>query len=129
MDNIKKTILEYARDNLGTEPEKPWRKYPGYIVLRHDNNKKWYAVIMTVDKDKLGIKGDGTAEIINVKCDPVMVDSLQKNDGYFPAYHMNKSHWVSIILDGTVPKDEILNFVSISFDITAKKYPKSKKER
>lgn len=116
--SIKDNIIKYAMENLKTKPDTPWMKYPDNIVLRHNGSRKWYALIMKIQTDKLGIEGNSTADIINVKCDPILVNSLVKNDGYFPAYHMNKTHWITIILDGTVKEKEILNFLNMSFDRT-----------
>lgn len=116
--SIKDSILKYAKEELETKPETPWIQYPDDIVLRHSNNRKWYAVIMKIPMNKLGIESKDIIDIINVKCDPILVSSLLQNSGYFPAYHMNKTHWVSILLDGTVSKNEVINFLNISFNKT-----------
>lgn len=117
---IRNKILQYAIKTFETSPEHLWIKYPNYVVLRHKHNSKWYAVIMDVPKEKLGIQGDGRIDILNVKCDSVIIDSLLNKTGFFPAYHMNKKNWITIILDGSVSIDEILNFLNLSFDITKK---------
>lgn len=85
----------------------PWEKYEGYGVYKNKNNAKWYALIMQVNANKLGLKQDEMIEIINLKLEPSLIASLIDNKHFFPAYHMNKINWVSIRLDDTL-KDEII---------------------
>ncbi len=115
---IRADILKYAKENFNTEPDHPWEKYPEHIVLRHKDNFKWYALLMEVSKDKLGLCGDENVDILNIKCDPILIGSLLDNNGYLPAYHMNKEHWITIVLDGSVSSDEIFNLLNMSFEMT-----------
>lgn len=75
------------------------------------------AVIMNVEKSKLGLNGDGTVEIIDVKCDPEMTGMIIQTYGFLPGYHMNKQHWITILLDGTVGESKILDFLDMSYDL------------
>lgn len=77
---------------------------------------------MDVQKHKLGIQGNEQVDILNIKCDALTIGSLIKNKGFMPAYHMNKEHWVTIILDGSVLKNEIFNLLDLSFELTNKKH-------
>ncbi len=74
--------------------------------------------MLVVEKNKLGIDSDDRVDILDVKCDPILIGSLIQNEGYFPAYHMNKTHWITILLDGSVPKEEIFNLIDLSYDLT-----------
>ena len=114
----KETILEYAREHFGTEPEYLWTKYPTYCVLRHTKNQNWYAVFMNVPRNKLGLPGKEEVQILVIKCGSILLGSLLLNKGFLPAYHMSKSNWVTILLDGSVPFDEIVNLLEISYDLT-----------
>ena len=111
-------ILKYAEENFNTKPEHLWAKYPEYEVLRHSRNGKWYAIIMDIPQNKVGLTGDETIDVLDVKCEPDMVSFLTSQKGYAPAYHMNKKHWLTIILDGTVEDSEIYNLLDISFELT-----------
>ncbi len=113
-------ILRYADENYHTKSEHLWAKYPNYEVLRHGHNNKWYAVIMDVPRHKVGLTGDEIVDILDVKCEPDMIASLSAQRGFYKAYHMNKQHWITIILDGTVRDDEILGMVDISYEMTKK---------
>lgn len=76
-------LKQYIFDNYSTEPDYPWMKYPRYEVFRHDSNKKWFALIMDVQKNKLGLKGDEPLDVVNVKCDPILIGSLLNGQGFF----------------------------------------------
>lgn len=123
----RQDIFLYAKKFFKTEPEFLWRSSPGNAVLRNADNRKWYAIIMDVPRYKLGLEGTEPIDVLDVKCNPLMLGSLLMNDGYFPAYHMHKGRWISVILDGTVPKDEIFSLLNISYDITAKERGKKQK--
>lgn len=114
----REEIFAYVKERFGTEPDYPWFKYPNYAVLRHENNQKWYGLIMSVSKIKLGLTGIGSAEILNLKCDPVLNSLLRSQEGILPTYHMNKEHWITIVLDSSYPKEEIYNLINLSYDLT-----------
>ncbi len=116
----RQQIFDYAKEKYGTTPEYLWTRYPSYAVLRHSDNKKWYGVVMTVSKNRLGLQGTDAVDILNVKCDPVMIDMLRQSSGFLPGYHMNKANWLSILLDGTVSDEQILDLLDLSFQMTAK---------
>ena len=95
-----------------TTPEFLWKKYPGYGVFRNKKSGKWFAIIMNIDKSKIILNQKGEIEILNVKLND---DKYLKQKGIYPAYHMNKKSWVTIILDDTLKEEEILNLINISY--------------
>ena len=102
MEELKREeIYEYVKKQYGTVPEYLWKESPESAVLRHPNGK-WYAVLMQVEKSRLGLEGDTKVDIIDVKCDPDMVGLLTQTYGFLPGYHMNKKYWITMLLDGTV---------------------------
>lgn len=103
------------------EPDHPFPKDFESAVFRHRGNQKWFALIMRVGRDKLGLSGEGGIDIVNVKTEPQMAASLVGSGGIYPAYHMNKTHWVTVLLDGSVPDNTVKNLVDISFSLTAPK--------
>ena len=119
-------LIRYAGETFGSEPEYLWARTPEAFILRHAAGGKWYAVVMSVRRDRLGLAGEDPADILNVKCGELLLGSLLGRPGFLPAYHMSKSQWVSILLDGTVPAEEIRDLLNISFDLTGrmKKAPK-----
>lgn len=123
----KQDILEFVKEKYNTLPEFLWQKYPGYAVLRHSDNQKWYAVIMDVPREKLGLKGSDKVDILDIKCDPLMYGSLIMDKGIFPGYHMNKGNWISVLLDGSVDKEKALILLEMSYDLTQSKKEKQRK--
>lgn len=117
-NELFKTLTEL----YGTEPDYPWHDWNA--VLRHTNNKKWYAVVLEVQESKLGLTGDRIVDALNVKCDLQLIGSLRQQHGFYPAYHMNKDSWISILLDGSVPAEIILNLVDMSYQLTKEKIVK-----
>ena len=123
--NIRDEIFKYAKENFGSEPEYLWQKDPNSAVLRNNSNSKWYAIIMNISKRTLGLKDDKNTDILNVKCDPIMIGSLVDNKRYFRAYHMNKEHWITLILNGEIPLQEIFSMINLSFEIVNTKKKKN----
>lgn len=112
---------QYIVDTYGVTGEFMWEKYPSFAVYRHENNKKWFAVIMEIPKSKIGLNDDGTVNVVNLKCDPLLIGSLLLEDGIHKGYHMNKNYWITVRLDGSVDEDKIKWLLDMSFDLTAKK--------
>lgn len=92
-------IFQYVEDQYGIQPEYLWSKYPSYAVLRQPQNHKWFAILMDVSADKLGLLTKQSVPIMVIKLEPETVESLQADPAFLPAYHMNKIHWVSARLD------------------------------
>ncbi|MDO4466650.1 MAG: MmcQ/YjbR family DNA-binding protein [Bacillota bacterium] len=114
-------ILEYVKEKYGTEPDYLFEKDPGHAILRHPEKKgkrKWYGLILDVPWKALHIQKDGYVDILNVKASPDMVEFLKHQDGFLPAYHMNKNHWISIVLDDVVPFDIIMKCLDESYYLT-----------
>lgn len=119
MDRITdRRLFDHVMEYYGAEPEYLWTRTPDAAVFRRSDNKKWFALIMTVQACKLGMDSDRRVRILNVKCDPLMSGSLIKKEGYYPGYHMNKQSWISILLDGTVPEEEVISAIDMSYSLT-----------
>lgn len=86
-------------------------------VFRKGKRKKWYAVVMNISRSKLGLKSDEKVAVLNVKLNPNEIALLTDHTVYFPAYHMNKKHWCTIILDGSADIDEVCYRVEQSYNI------------
>ena len=111
-------VAEFIRDSLGGEPEFLWEKFPDYAAFRRKDSRKWYALICAVERFKLDHSSEDRrkVEIINVKIDSSKVGEILSLDGYYPAFHMNKKSWVSVILDDTLPDGEIFSRIRESYD-------------
>lgn len=113
----KEQILSFILTKYGATPQYLWQKYPNYCVLRHGEKGKWFAVIMEIPKSKLGLSGEETAVIADVKCGPVLMGSYIGKKGVFPAYHMNKTHWLTLLLE-SADEEDIKELLDVSFHLT-----------
>lgn len=124
---MRETIFAYIKKKYKVSPEYPWAKYDGNAVFRHSDNKKWFALVMGVEKDKLGLSGAEYVDVINLKIDDMMFrDILVQQEGILPGYHMNKEHWITVLLDGTVEEAKVYDLIDVSFTATASKKKKAK---
>lgn len=111
-------LLEYVAERYGTKPEYLWERWPNYAILRHASNRKWYAGIFDVPAVKLGLPREGKVDTLNVKCDPDDALVLRLHDDILPAYHMNKENWISVLIDGNVPRPLLEELVEMSYRLT-----------
>ena len=116
-DIFEKHIFE----KYGVMPECPWARYPENRVFRHGDNKKWFALTMTIPISKLGVDEDRAVDVVNLKLTEEVLDIALCDLGIFPAYHMNKTHWISVLLDGSVDSDIVKILLENSFRATLKK--------
>jgi len=113
-------VFAYAAEKYGIQPEYPWVRYPEYAALRHRDNQKMFALIGRIEKSRLGLPGTESVDILNVKLnDPLLVDLLLQQEGYLRAYHIRSVNWITVLLDGTVPLQDICRWLDVSFLATA----------
>ena len=117
----RQRMIKHLQEQYGTEPETLWPRYPNHLVFRHPASRKWYAIAMRIPQNKLGLADERSVDILNVKCSPMMLGSLLGEKGFFPAYHMNKKSWLSILLDESVADETIFFLLDWSYDSTASK--------
>ena len=119
----KQELLEYCLDTYGTSPDYPFDDHLETAVFRHTGNKKWFALVMRVSRRKFGFDSDEVIDVVNLKLPTEMFGSFGAADGVYPAYHMNKLHWISVLLPDA-PDDVVQFLVNVSFEAT--KTPKKK---
>lgn len=114
-------LKRYILETYNADADHPWPRTPNHEVFRHSNNQKWFALLLDLPKSKLGLTGETRIDVVNLKCDPILVGSLRAENGFFPAYHMNKDTWITVALDGSVPDDKLKALLDMSFFATATK--------
>ena len=123
----RQTVFDYIQKKYKVQPEYPWRRYDSNAVFRHADNNKWFALVMDVPGDKVGVASSDYVDVINLKVDDMFFrDQIIQEDGILPAYHMNKLHWISVLLDGTVPEEKVCELIDMSFLATASAKKKEK---
>lgn len=124
---MRRNELEaFIMETYNAEADYPWRKSPNHAVFRHCSNRKWFALIMDVPKNKLGLQGEELLDVVNLKCDSILIGSLRGEPGFFPAYHMSKDNWITVALDGSAPDDKIKMLLDMSYQATAPKVRRRK---
>ena len=113
----KQQFLEYCLNTYGTSPDYPFDEDFETAVLRHADNRKWYALVMRVSRRKFGFDNDEVIDVVNLKLPTEMFGSFGVADGVYPAYHMNKLHWISVLLSNA-PDDIVKFLVNVSFEAT-----------
>ena len=121
----KQTFLEYCLNTYGTSPDYPFGDWMESAVLRHADNRKWYAIVMKVSRRKFGFDSDEIIDVVNLKLPTEMFGSFGAADGVYPAYHMNKLHWISVLLPDA-PDDVVQFLVNVSFEATKDKRKRKK---
>ena len=114
-----KRIMTLVQENYEDQLEYLWEKSPDTAVLRHDDNQKWYAVLMKISWEKLDKSREGQVEVVNLKHDQVADLLVEK--GIYPAFHMNKRYWISLPLDDTLTDEKVLELFERSWFLTSKK--------
>lgn len=116
----REDFLAHCLATYGTSPDYPFADDLHTAVLRHATNGKWYALVMRLAPKRLGLTGEGHLDVVNLKLPVEMCGSFSPEDGVYPAYHMNKLHWVSVVLGEAT--DRLIQFLlHASYQITKEK--------
>ena len=121
----KQQFLNYCLTTYGTSPDYPFEEDFVTAVLRHADNRKWYALVMRVSRRKFGFDSDEIIDVVNLKLPTEMFGSFGADDGVYPAYHMNKLHWISVLLPDA-PDDVVQFLVKVSYEATKDKRKRRK---
>ena len=113
-------VAQYALNTYGDELEFLWADLPDCAVLRRKDSRKWYAIIMTVGKNKFGLNGRDKVEILDIRVNPEELPRIIDNQSFCAGYHMNKKHWLTILLNGSVDIQTIYKYIDFSYTLAKK---------
>ena len=122
----KQEFFNMCMDSYNTSPDYPFEDDFETAVLRHADNRKWFAIVMQVSRRKFGLDSDEIIDVVNLKLPTEMFGSFGAADGVYPAYHMNKLHWISVLLSDA-PNDVVKFLTNASFEATKSKIKRGKK--
>ena len=123
----KQAFFDYGLNTYGTAADYPFEEDFETAVLRHGGNRKWYAIVMRVSRRKFGFDCDEVIDVVNLKLPLEMFGSFGPSEGVYPAYHMNKLHWISVLLPDA--ETDLVEFlVNASFEATKDKKKRKKHE-
>ena len=119
----RKEFEEFVFDTYGVRANYPFEDDFVTGVFRHESGK-WFALAMNISEKKIGHSGDRQIDVVNMKCAPEVIESMAGVEaGIYPAYHMNKVHWLTVALS-ECDVDTIAWLLNISYDLTKKKTKK-----
>lgn len=131
MESQYKRIADLIFKKYGEKPDFPWREFPDYEVFRHRGNRKWFGLVMNIPPERLYAKdsseklrlpekltGKKEIHILDLKMPSSEIPALDKEEGIFPAYHMNAGYWISVLLEDILPDSSIMELVEKSYNIT-----------
>ena len=111
----RQQLIDYVAEEYGVLPDNPFKGDFVSAIFRHKSNKKWFAALLQVKRDKIVKGSDKVVEVLDLKCDPMLRPAVLKFKGVYTAYHMNKKHWYTICLDNSISSDEICRRLDISY--------------
>ncbi len=118
--NIKSAVVNHIKERYNVIPQAPWDEYPHYLTFKHPKSDKWFALIMDVNMDKLVKNKNYVVDIINLKAPPTFVEKIIDNKNIFPAYHMNKIHWYTVVLNKGIKLEKLMELIDISYNSVKK---------
>ena len=117
--DYRKLLLDYVKEKYGTIPEEPWEDN-NHATIKTTNTKKWYGIFMSIPYKTLGLEKHGKIDVLNVKADPEIIENLIDKKHFFPAYHMNKKYWITILLDSDTDVNLVKSLIDESFKLVEK---------
>ena len=108
-------------DSYNVKADYPFEEDFETGVFRHEDSGKWFAIAMNIRYSKIVPGREGSIDVVNMKCAPEVIESIAGVEpGVYRAYHMNKTHWLTVALDGSCDEDMICWLLGISYDLTKK---------
>ena len=117
--DYRKLLLDYVKEKYGTIPEEPWEDN-NHATIKTSNSKKWYGIFMSIPYKTLGLEKSGKIDVLNVKLNPDLIENLIDKKHFFPAYHMNKKYWITILLDSDTDLNLVKSLIDESFKLVEK---------
>lgn len=114
-------LLQYIQQEYVCNVKYPWERYPDYMVVRRRDNQKWFAGIFAIKGYQVGHDTNKPMNIVNLKCESDLITNLIHENGIYPAYHMNKTHWISVDIEGYEDIEKLKILVDMSYRLVGHK--------
>ncbi len=114
-------LIKYVKEKYQDDLEFLWEKFSKNAIWRNKTNQKWYGILLTIPSEKLGLEKQGEIEILDIRCPQENIVKVIDNHSIFPGYHMNKNHWITILLNDSITTEEIKKYMDQSYQISLKK--------
>ena len=117
LTDVRSLVFDHVREKYGTVPARPWGDHDEYYTLNVQKNGKWYGLVMYIPYKALKVEKEGKINVMNIKLSPENIASVVDNIHYFPAYHMNKKYWISVILDKDLDMEKLFSLIDESYSL------------
>lgn len=117
--DLKDDYISWIKNQFGAEPDFPWPDTPDYCVFRCPN-EKWFALVMRIKYKQLGLTGDENVWVVNMKADKTEIPNLIDHKSIFPAWHMNKKHWITVLLTAVTDFEKLCKLTQKSYELVSK---------
>ena len=113
-----KEVIKYIKEKYDDDLEFLWEKFDNNAIWRNKRNNKWYGLLLAINRNKLGFDSNEEVEIIDLRYQKDMVDDIIDNKSILKGYHMNKRSWITIILDGSININKIIELIDNSYELS-----------
>ena len=114
-ENYIPEITQWVQEEYGSPLEFLWKDSPDAVWRRQDT-RKWFGLLMLISKKRLGDFGEEKVTVLNVRADREAVNEIADGKSFFPAYHMNKKSWITLLLDGSIPAERVRGMIAYSYE-------------
>ena len=113
---VYEDILCYVKGEYNSTTVQPFKSNPEIKALVTPNDK-WYALFLDIEYNKLQKDSlvDSKVKIVNLKHIPSKISTVIDNRNIFQAYHMNKNHWISVVLDNNIDIEYVKELIELSY--------------
>ena len=118
--NVKLQLMDYCSQRFGTVPDAPWPETPENFTFKTARRNKWYALFMTIPYKSLGLAKAGKVDVLNIKLPPAKIEQLVDRQHFYPAYHMNKKHWLTVMLQKDADISLVQELLAESYQLVGK---------
>lgn len=118
--SLRGAVLNFVKTLDDTYTRTPWKRTPEYVTLNL-NSGKWFGLVMNIPKRFITGDSDVKVDVINLKLDPDEIKSLIDFKTFFPAYHMNKKYWITVLLNRDLSEEKLFSLIKKSYDIVKNK--------
>jgi predicted DNA-binding protein (MmcQ/YjbR family) len=116
-NDLKDDFIAWIKSKFGAEPDYPWPDDAPYSFVFRCPNEKWFVLVMRIKYCQLGLTGDENVWVVNMKADQDSIPNLVNHKSIFPAWHMNKKHWITILLTAVPDFNKLCELTEKSYEL------------
>ena len=118
--DLKDDYIAWIKTQFDAEPDFPWPDDAPYSFVLRCPNEKWFALVMRIKYRQLGLTGDEEVWVVNMKASQNEIPNLIDKKSIFPAWHMNKKHWITVLLTAVTDFEKLCKLTQKSWELVSK---------